>query len=322
LVGKEIIMQERERILKLLEEGKINADEAARLLEALGERSPQWHGPRGDFGERIARKVELKLKDLPDIIEKSVSVAGMGFVTGSGEERELQFDPKPNLEIKAVSGDVNITGDDESNIRIKLVNGHKINNKAEDTLIVKTMSGDLDVNVPRRQKVILKAASGDVQVADLAEISVKCGSGDMKVSNVTEIASISLGSGDLDMEKITGVAAVSLGSGDLEGVEISAELSVSTGSGDVDLDIIECKGGKIEAGSGDVDLFIPEKSDVEITVHIPQKRELETDFEAKKSKESPSERLDEYKIVIGKPKTKLFVRAKYGDVSIHKRSKK
>ncbi|MBA7617830.1 hypothetical protein ES703_25148 [subsurface metagenome] len=133
-------MEERERILKLLEEGKINADEAAKLLNALGE-TYRWaprHGPGPDLGKRIARKVELSLKGLPEMIERNI-----WFAT-KGAEKELKFDPRERFTVKAVAGDVRITGDDEQSIRIKLQGGHKVN-ETENELLIKTMSGDIDI---------------------------------------------------------------------------------------------------------------------------------------------------------------------------------
>ncbi|MBD3286815.1 DUF4097 family beta strand repeat protein [candidate division WOR-3 bacterium] len=314
-------MQERERILKMLEEGTITADEAARLLEALGEGGPRF-GPHfgKDFGERIARKVELSLKDVPHMVETAVS--GCTGFFGTGETKELVFKPKKNLVVKTVSGDIKLAGDDDADIRIKLKNGHKIR-EADDELIFKTMTGDLDMKVNRKQKVVLKAASGDIHIRNLyADLTSRCGSGDVDAKDIRGLIAVATGSGDLRMKDVSGTVAVSLGSGDAEVSELSGELTLSIGSGDADLDFADCKGGEIKVGSGDISIALLDKSDVELTVHIPRDCNLSSDFEMKKSKTSPSERMDEYKAEIGKPKVKLFVRTRSGDVSIRKRGKK
>lgn len=313
-------MEERERILKLLEEGKITADQAAKLLEALGE-TYRW-GPKGhagfgpDFGERIARKVELKLKDLPELI--STSISGMGFITGEGEEKDLLFNPKDNIVIKAVSGDVTIKGDEDANIRIKVEGGHRVN-ETEKELTIKTMSGDMFVQVPATQKMILKAASGDVKVERIADISLRSASGEIDISNITERTAASLGSGDIRLEYIKGAMAISLGSGDLDAENISASLTISMGSGDINLDLEECKGGRIELGSGDLDLSLPEDADVEITIHKNKDSDIDSDFDLIKTDYEPAFDMEEYKITVGKPKTKLYIKAREGDIAIHKR---
>lgn len=310
-------MEERERILKMLEEGKITADEAAKLLNALGE-TYRWgprHVPGPDFGKRIARKVELSLKDLPDTIAASIS--GLGYVVGSGEKKQLEFGAKENLIIKTVSGDINVNGDDEASIRVDLCCGHKIK-EGEHELIIKTMAGDMDVKVPSSQKLVLKAASGDVRLENLADVSVRSGSGDFEIKNVSVRLAAALGSGDLDICKISGPMAVSLGSGDLHAGGITGEVTVSVGSGDIDLDIEECKGGKVELGSGDATLSLPAKMDVELIVFKPKDGEISSDFDLKPSKEDE----EELHATIGKPKGKLFVKVKHGDITIRKRSEK
>jgi len=286
-------MEERERILKLLEEGKINADEAAKLLNALGE-TYRWaprHGPGPDLGKRIARKVELSLKDLPDMIERCVPFMG------TGEEKELKFDPRERFTVKAVAGDVRITGDDEQSIRIKLQGGHKVN-ETENELLIKTMSGDIDIEVPKSQEVELKAAAGDVSASNLAsELSIRCGGGDLKLKN------------------ISGRLTTAVGGGDVRGKDISAELDIRVGGGDIDLDLSACRGvGRIELGGGDINLTIPEKANVELTIHKPKYGDISSDFDLE-----PSDEEDELKAVIGKPEAKLYVKLKRGDLNIRKR---
>lgn len=268
-----------------------------------------------EFGKRLARKVELSLKDLPDTIAASIS--GLGYVVGSGEKKQLEFVAKDNLIIKTVSGDITIYGDDQESIRVNLCCGHKIN-EGENELIIKTMAGDMDIKVPSSQNVVLKAASGDVKLENLADVAVRCGSGDLEIKNVSVRLAAGLGSGDLDIHKISGPMAVSLGSGDLNAEGITDEVTVSVGSGDIDLDIEECKGGKVELGSGDATLTLPAKMDVELIVFKPRDGEISSDFELKPSKEDE----DALHASIGKPKAKLYVKVKHGDITIRKRSEK
>jgi DUF4097 and DUF4098 domain-containing protein YvlB len=290
-------MEERERILKMLEEGKITADQAARLLEALGEPYRFMHRPGKDFGERIARKVELSLKDLPDTIAASIS--GMGHMHGSGCKK-LEFDPKETLTLKSVSGDVQIKGDDEKTIRIDLCGGHRIKEE-ENELVLKTMAGDIDIQVNRSQNVEMKAAAGDVSVSDLdGALTIRCGGG------------------DLDLNNIAGKLTIGMGGGDLDAKNVSGELNIKVGGGDIDLDLAACPGGNIELGGGSVDLAIAEKADVELVLYQPKEGSISSEFDLKPSKEDE----EELHAAVGKPKGKLFVRVKHGDITIHKRNKK
>lgn len=313
-------MDDSERILKMLEEGKITADEAAKLLNALGE-SQRWSAgghrmPFGpEFGKRIAKKVELSLKDLPETIATTIS--GTGFVTGAGECKKLKFDAKENLVIKSVSGDTEIKGDDEDSIRLNMCGGRRIK-EADNELIIKTMAGDMELQVPKTQKVVLKSASGDIKAVNLAELTVRTGSGDIEIENVTERLATALGSGDLDIKNVSGVIAVTLGSGDLDADHISGEATMTLGSGDADIVFDECKGGRLEVGSGDLTVTIPADSSLEVTVHKPRSGEIESDFEL----EIPEDRdvPEEFTFNIGKkPKGKLYLRTKYGDLTLRKK---
>ncbi len=286
-------MKERERILKLLEDGKITADEAAKLLEALGEPLRFAHpGNRPDFGERIARKV---VKGLPEMIENSLRFMN----PSNGEERELNFNPKDRFIVKAVSGDLNIKGDNESKIRVKLQNGFKVN-KTETEIALKTTSGDLDISLPKTQNLDIKAATGDISASNLdAELSFRCAAGDIK------------------LEDIKGNIAVGLASGDLNATKISAEIKAALGFGDANIDFIECMGGKVEVGYGDITLNLPEDSNLELTLIKPEKGSIVSEFEF----ETP-ENIEAFKFTIGKPGTKLYLKTKNGDIIIRKRRNK
>lgn len=283
-------MEERERILKLLEDGKITAEEAARLLEALGEPFRFTHrGPGPDIGKRIAKKIELSLKDLPERIQQ-----GLWFVEGG--TKELEFEPTERFTVKAVSGDVRIQGDEGEKIRIKLEGGHKVD-EDEKELTVKTMAGDLDIRIPKTQNIELKGASGDFQAHNLdAELRLRCGSG------------------DVDLTDISGTLIAVLGAGDIDAREIKAQTHIAVGSGDVDVDFVQCRGGKIEAGSGDISLTLPQDANIELTIRKPKRGSIVSDFDFSTEPDA-----EEYTFNIGKPEAKLYVKIKYGDINIRKK---
>jgi len=100
---------------------------------------------------------------------------------------------------------------------------------------------------------------------------------------------------------------------------ISAELNIRVGGGDIDLDLSACPGGRIELGGGDITLAIPERADVELIVHKPKRGDISSDFDLKPSKED-EEGEGELHATLGKPKAKLYVRTKHGDITIRKKS--
>ena len=141
-------------------------------------------------------------------------------------------------------------------------------------------------------------AAGDVSASNLAsELSIRCGGGDLKLKN------------------ISGRLTTAVGGGDVRGKDISAELDIRVGGGDIDLDLSACRGvGRIELGGGDINLTIPEKANVELTIHKPKYGDISSDFDLE-----PSDEEDELKAVIGKPEAKLYVKLKRGDLNIRKR---
>lgn len=146
-------MSERLGILKLLEEGKINAEEAARLLEALN------HGKERRRGHGLWTSLET----IPDMVQ---TMLAHGFKHGSGEEA-LRFDARPNIVFKGISGDLAVTGTNGGGVTIQKDGFARIE-ETGDTLTVKAISGDIALTVPRETNLELRGVSGDVAIKDIA----------------------------------------------------------------------------------------------------------------------------------------------------------
>lgn len=154
-------MNERLRILKLLEDGKINADEAARLLEALSQ--PETKARRR---HRILQSVEK----IPEIV---TLVTDHAF-KHTFEKQEMNYDRKKKIELKGISGTFGIKGSETETIDIEK-DGFAKAVETDDTLTIKAIHGDLQMRVPKRTDFVVKNVSGDVHMSDV-EGSIQIGS--------------------------------------------------------------------------------------------------------------------------------------------------
>ncbi|KPJ71891.1 hypothetical protein AMJ52_08205, partial [candidate division TA06 bacterium DG_78] len=159
-------MNERLRILKLLEDGKINAEEAARLLEALSE-SQTRHKKR--------HRMWATFEHIPEHIATIIN----GSVGDMASPEVLRFKNKHELEIKAISGDLMINGTDQNEILVNKQGFGRIVGK-NDKVEIKAISGDLHIHVPRRTKLTIKGVSGAVTISEIEnDIILKTVSGNI-----------------------------------------------------------------------------------------------------------------------------------------------
>ena len=192
-------MDERMRILKLLEEGKITPEEAAKLLEALKEEKMKEEEPSGNVFKMVGNVVSETLGMIPHIIESAFQTAGMGFKAGVVES-EFDASEIDKLILKFAGGDVNIKGVESNTIKIK-GRGIAKTTKSERTLISKCAGGDIELEVPYKIRLDLSFVGGDIEGTDLGgNIKIRSSGGDVKLS-LNEI-------GDVDIELKGGDAVV------------------------------------------------------------------------------------------------------------------
>lgn len=215
---------ERLRILKLLEEGKINAEEAARLLEALSHAE-----------ERIKKSRFWKaIESIPDYVSSSISSS----FKYSTEKETLQFPKKKYIEFKGISGDLEVIGRDTDKIDIEKDGMAKIQEK-DDRLEIKAISGDMKIMVPKTTHFAMKGVSGDLRI--------------MNVNGEIEVASVS---GDIVGQELSGSLDSKLASGDIEVDYKKVEkINIRARTGDIVLKIDENVEAEIEAETktGDIE---------------------------------------------------------------------
>ncbi len=232
---------ERARILKLLEDGRINAEQAARLIEALGTRR---HG--FDFGASappadsyFRRRHALKELDrIPDLVARAVGKAVQsGFE--SGERRMVSFTNKKSVLLRSVSGDVEVAGTATDTVNIEYTGGVAHVKEKGDSVDFRPVSGDVSAQVPERCDVEVTTVSGDfgLQRVD-GSIRVKTVSGEVVIAGHHGTAKIVTVSGDVDLDGVAGELKVESRSGDIAVVadgQIEGLLATKTGDIEVSL---------------------------------------------------------------------------------------
>ena len=231
-------MNERLRILKLLEEGKIKAEEAERLLQALNEGEGRRKGHHG-WGFLSS------MESIPDII--GASMAG-SFHNASGKEK-MKFPRKKKIVFRGLSGDIEIQGEDTEEIYVEKDGMAKINEDGN-TLVIKAVSGDLRIETPRETDIELKGISGDLDLQDIKGlIAISSVSGDIQGEGLSGSFQGDFVSGDIELE-YDAVERIEIKSksGDIKikldpRVEVTLEIESKYGNIDCDFELLEEEDG-------------------------------------------------------------------------------
>lgn len=257
--------EERARILKLLEDGRITADQAARLIQALGAgrpESPEPPEPPSWAAHRRHRRVLVsELDRIPDIVAEVVSSAiRSGF--DPTEKAKTDFPGKNSLFLKTVSGNVELVGWDKD--RITLGDGSALLRARErdEQLMVRSISGDITGNVPAESRLEVASVSGDVTVSGVkGKFGLKSVSGDVSVTDFRGEVEITSVSGDVRLLRVSGRMRVESKSGDIKIVP-SAEFE-----------------GEAVTRSGDIELWLGLGADVVLEMECEEDGDIEVEAE-------------------------------------------
>jgi len=179
-------LNERLRILKLLEEGKINAEEAARLLEALGSyESKERRSRRWGFMDIFSF-----LSDIPFID---------GF-RGANLEETLIASKKDRIELQSTGGNVKVFGEEIDSIKIEKNGFTKIREEGE-TLRIKSFGGSIKILTPPKTDLELKNIGGNVDIENLTgKIIMKVVGGNIKGKGLSGSFSAFDAGGDIELD--------------------------------------------------------------------------------------------------------------------------
>ncbi len=209
-------MNERMRILKLLEQGKINAEEAERLLEAVSESSSGRR--RGFFGQGF----EFISEVIPGLFETSFR--------NYGTPEKSEFAGKNKIELKGISGNITLTGTENSKIVLEKDGFAKTYDEG-DMLGIKLLSGDIKINCPKNILINIRAISADLFLDNF--------------------------SGNIEIHSV---------SGDVAGTKMRGSFNGEFISGNVNLEYEDVQNILIKSRSGDITLKIDENIESEIEV--------------------------------------------------------
>lgn len=259
-------MNERLRILKLLEDGKINADEAARLLEALSQ---------SDTKDRRRRhKILHSVEKIPEIV---TLVTDHAF-KHTFEKQQMHYNKKGRVELKGISGTFGIRGSDREAIDIEKDGFAKVVEQ-KDSLIIKAIHGDLQMDVPLHTDFRVKNVSGDVHISG--------------IDGTLDIASVS---------------------GNINGHKLAGSLKGDFVSGDVELDYSNLADITITSKSGNLTLHIDENAEAAIGVET-EDGEIACEFELIDEEKTDTV----LRGILNKPTAKISIRNEHGDTTIKKR---
>ncbi|MEO0086974.1 MAG: DUF4097 family beta strand repeat-containing protein [candidate division WOR-3 bacterium] len=227
-------MDERERILRLLEEGKITAEEAIRLLELLSKKEK-----RTSFFEIF--------EEIPEVISEIFIKIGDSLKT---HYETLFLSPREKIIIESVSGDIEIFGKEISEIRIEKTGFSKVNSEKE-FLKISSLKGNLKIETNCQTEIKFSTISGRLAIFSIKKgIDFQTFSGKVFGKNL---------SGKIKGETI---------SGDIELiVDDFSQIELATKSGEILLELKE----NIEAN---LEFFGKrEKLDCEFSIEIIEEKE-------------------------------------------------
>jgi len=255
---------ERARILKLLEDGKITADQAARLIEAMKPRSSEaCFVPPIPAVPPIPRRGKFKeLERIPDIVANAVASAMKSGIGSDAEGRQV-FPGKSALSVKGVSGDVEVKGTEESRVAVEYSGGMARAREEDDSVEVRAVSGDVEAEVPTQSRLELTTVSGDITVEQV--------NGEALVKTV---------SGDIDLEDHDGKTDISTISGDVALVGHAGATVVETRSGNIEVEMAGPIEGSAITHSGDVSLSVNSDADLMLKIQADGEEDVELDVQA------------------------------------------
>ena len=190
-------MDERMKILQMLEDGKVTAEEAAKLLEAVSRHGPGRHtvGIDSEIVGNVMGGVSGVMESIPEII---AHCARLGT---KGGKKTLTVKKKPAVKLSLVGGDLTLSPSEDDTIRGNLSSGIVTAKDVRDELLIKCLGGDADVQMPQIERLAVSLVGGDVEGdVDAAVLVVKTLDGDIKLQlKNPQSATVKSKSGDISL---------------------------------------------------------------------------------------------------------------------------
>ncbi len=171
------------RVIKLLEDGKITAEEAERLIKAIKELSKKEE----ECKETIegSAKQEPYPGDLPnqifkmvgDIINETIK-SSTGLIRKKTAEMDIEIEKKDNIFINVLGGDIDISSWDSQLIKGNLRGAYNV---GEDFFKM-TVNGDTTLQLPENVNLTVSLLGGDGKISGVFnEVTLSAMGGDLEL---------------------------------------------------------------------------------------------------------------------------------------------
>ncbi len=181
------ILNERLQILKLLEEGKITAEEAERLLQAVSQ--------AGSRDRKSQYKIWTSLEGIPKVIKTA-----LGNAFADAAEESHQFKGKKKIRFKGISGNLEIIGTDADGIDIEKDGFAKVK-ELEDIIVIKALSGNVKINAPKKTELSIAGISGNNYLSNIAaDLQIESVSGEVTGKELSGSMHGEIVSGNMDLD--------------------------------------------------------------------------------------------------------------------------
>lgn len=170
----------------------------------------------------------------------------------------------PVLDVKTLSGDIEINRVKKEAIQVKSTSGDiELSESKTDALSISSTSGDIELRMVGANAANISSTSGDIELdeIDIVNLNLKSTSGDIEGKEMTNKSlSAKASSGDLSLCANAIHVNLQTGSGDAEAKIYgdTNDISAITGSGDVEIELMDVSAGAVSAiaGSGEIELRI------------------------------------------------------------------
>ena len=144
-------MNEKMKILKLLEEGKITPEEAARLLSALGE------GKKNDVSSSFVKTI---MDGISSIV--TGAVGGAFSFAGSGE-KEIKLEKGDEIVLKSVGSSLKFSTQKADIFNVESDSGLIKTIKEDKKLTAKIIGGNAEILFPEASFITVKDVGGNIE---------------------------------------------------------------------------------------------------------------------------------------------------------------
>lgn len=223
------------KILKLLENGKINAEEAERLISAVSGQSRKtgFYVPPPQKPPKMPKDFVRRIEIIPDQVGQAISAAFGSIGSNAGRKN---FPDAKEFSIKVVSGNLEIAqGGDE--IAFDGAAWPMKSSMENDRLVINAINANAVLEIPEGTEGVVNAVSADVSAKGIrANIQIEQVSGAVEIEKCSGEWKIATVSGDVNIEDFSGILHARSRNGDISlTIAGPGEYTADTISGDIEV---------------------------------------------------------------------------------------